>query len=93
MFCWFYLRLRRIRAAAAAITMIITAPMVTYVAVGCALVGGMIAGLGVGANVADAGVVGAIVLVGAVVGADVGVATGAGEAAALTPMLVSSEEP
>ena len=56
-----YLRPRRMSAAATAMMTITAAPTAIYVVVGCALVGGMIAGLGVGAIVADGDAVGAIV--------------------------------
>ena len=45
--CFVYLRLRRITAAATAMMITMTTPMATYVAVGVALPGGMITGLGV----------------------------------------------
>ncbi len=55
-----YLRLLKIKAAAAATIMIMTAPIAMYVVVGCALVGGS----------------GAVVAVGFVVGGAVGACVG-----------------
>ena len=54
----FYLRLRKMRAATAARTMMMTAPMAMYVAVGTPLVGGTTTGLGVAAIVGVGATVG-----------------------------------
>jgi hypothetical protein len=72
---WFvYLRLLMMSAAATAITTMTATPIVMYVAVGAALVGGTTTGLGVGATVATddgvgfvAGIVGVAVGGGAVI--------------------------
>jgi hypothetical protein len=77
-FIWFYFRLLKMSAAAAATMTMTAAPIAKYVVTGIALVGGWIAGLG------DSEAVGIVVEVGAMVVVGAGVTTAAGDVAGPT---------
>ncbi len=75
---FFYFRLLKMSAAAAAMTAIMTAPMATRVDVGIPLLGGVFAGLGEAVVCGVGAIVGAVVCVG---GVGICVAAGDGDAA------------